>query len=144
MAGPGYKTGGVPLGVIYILHSSPCNPLRIHLSIMRFLTLVAFMLPLSALAAPSLVRRALADKMAHKNLDDSLQDTSDALDQIINFPIPEPLQNQKLIQTVQLAKRKITKAIAGEKKVALKIAAGQEVKEEEYVDTFTGVACTAG
>ena len=102
------------------------------------------MLPLSALAAPSLVKRALAaDNVTHTNLDSALQATNEALDQIINFPIPEPLQNQKLNQTVTLAKGKITKAIAHEKEIALKFAAGQEVKEEEYVDTFTGVACTA-
>ena len=108
---------------------------------MRFSTLVAFILPLSALAAPSLVKR---DDETRKNLDDALQVTDKALDQIINFgrtPLPQP-EIRVLIRRAGSAR--LTKAIEAEARITSAMKAGKEGEEQEYVNTFTGVACTAG
>ena len=109
---------------------------------MRFSALVAFILPLSALAAPSLVKRGLEPiDTKRSDLTKILNAVDSSLDDIINFgriPIP-PKEIKALLTKAGNAKGAIDRAIESEKSI---IDTGKTVKDR-YVNTFTGVACTA-
>ena len=118
---------------------------------MRFSTLVALMLPLSALAVPSLFKRAPAaneDELNKelKSFSNSLLATNTALQDILDpskgAPLPKP-EIQNLLDEAKKAQNKIQNAIinTANKTVPL-ILAKKKVDPNEYVDTFIGVACT--
>lgn len=112
---------------------------------MRFSTLAVFMLPLSALAAPSLLKRqapASEADVERKNLDAALAATNDALVSMIKLAnaIPKP----DLVSATENAKQNLTNAVGEVKQINTINREGGNFSDVDdmYVDTLIGAACT--
>ena len=107
---------------------------------MRFSTLVAFILPLSALAAPSLVKRDAADdddpyRQQRTDLANALGAANIALEWIVTYSkgASQP-QIQEVIRKAKKAQGHIVTAIKVEESIVALVKAKQAVKLDEYVD----------
>jgi hypothetical protein len=101
---------------------------------MRLSTLVAFMLPLSALAAPSLVERQSALDAARQQVVDGLTSATSALNTTLlqAQAIKRPPQKAVIDDTTK-AQGDITLAGAAVEKIGAAIAAKTAPQESEYV-----------
>ena len=116
---------------------------------MRFSTLFAFILPLSALAAPSLVKRAPAANDNALNAErkvfaNALLEMKSALQAFTDSSVGLPQQQiQKLLGEVSGAQNKTNTAIDAGERILGAVQGNQEPNRAEYVNTFISVACTS-
>lgn len=101
---------------------------------MRFSTIAAFVLPLSALAAPSLIERQSALDAARQQVVDGLTNASTALNTTIAqaAAIKRPSQ-QAVIDDANQAQGNITLAGAAVERIGAAILAAAAPQESEYV-----------
>jgi len=119
---------------LFLSHSSPHSHsiLVVHLT-MRFSTLVAFLLPLSALAAPSLVRR---DAAAFNQLSKGMSDAVVALGAAFSAALRPPQQSDARDATrqefISLSAFTSGPVLA---RVGNAVQEGRQPSNDEYVDT---------
>jgi hypothetical protein len=104
-----------------------------HLFIMRFSTLVAFTLPFSVLAAPSLLKRQSALDVARQQVVDGLTNAGIALD--TTLVQATAIDQQAVIDDAINAQADIALASAAVERIGAAIVAGVAPEEAECVNT---------
>jgi len=113
-----------------------------HTSPMRFSTLVAFLLPLSALAAPSLIRR---DAVAFNKLSKGISDAIFAFGAILATSAErEPAEQSIALNTGTQAFTSLSGLYSGPAiaRVGNAVQEGRQPSNDEYVDTLSPVIIT--